>query len=108
MFIFVLGGLTGVMVALLPFDWQAHDTYFIVAHLHYVLIGGMVFPVFAALYYWMPLVNGQRLSERVATLGVLADVRRLQHRLLPDAHHRPARHAAPGLHLSRPTWAGTG
>ncbi len=65
MFIFVLGGLTGVMVALLPFDWQAHDTYFIVAHLHYVLVGGMVFPVFAALYYWLPLVNGHQMSERV-------------------------------------------
>jgi len=66
MFIFVLGGLTGVMVALLPFDWQVHDTYFIVAHFHYVLIGGMVFPVFAGLYYWIPLVKGQCLSERVA------------------------------------------
>ena len=43
--IFVIGGLTGVMVALAPFDWQAHDTYFIVAHLHYVLIGGSVFPL---------------------------------------------------------------
>jgi len=66
MFIFVLGGLTGVMVAVIPFDWQVHDTYFIVAHFHYVLIGGMVFPVFAALYYWLPLINGNRLSERVA------------------------------------------
>jgi cytochrome c oxidase subunit I+III len=66
LFIFVLGGLTGVMVAVLPFDWQAHDTYFVVAHLHYVLIGGMVFPVFAALYYWLPLVKGTRLSERLA------------------------------------------
>jgi cytochrome c oxidase subunit I+III len=62
---FVMGGLTGVMVAALPFDWQAHDSYFIVAHFHYVLIGGMVMPVFAAIYYWMPLVKGQPLSERV-------------------------------------------
>jgi len=66
MFIFVLGGLTGVMVAVLPFDWQVHDTYFIVAHLHYVLIGGMVFPVFAAIYYWIPLINGNCLSEPLA------------------------------------------
>ena len=63
-FIFVLGGLTGVMVAVLPFDWQAHDSYFIVAHLHYVLIGGMVFPVFASLYYWAPIYKGRQLSER--------------------------------------------
>jgi len=63
-FIFVLGGLTGVMVAVLPFDWQAHDSYFVVAHLHYVLIGGMVFPVFAGFYYWAPLFNGHCLSER--------------------------------------------
>ena len=65
MFIFVLGGLTGVMVAVIPFDWQVHDTYFIVAHFHYVLIGGMVFPMFAALYYWLPLINGNQMSERV-------------------------------------------
>jgi len=65
LFIFVLGGLTGVMVAVVPFDWQAHDSYFVVAHLHYVLIGGMVFPLFAALYYWWPTLNGRMLSERL-------------------------------------------
>ena len=63
--IFVMGGLTGVMVAMVPFDWQAHDTYFIVAHLHYVLIGGMVFPMFAAIYYWMGMVSARPLSERL-------------------------------------------
>ncbi|MGR3467200.1 MAG: cytochrome c oxidase subunit I [Shimia sp.] len=57
---FVIGGLTGVMVAVVPFDWQVHDTHFIVAHLHYVLIGGFVFPVLAGLYYWLPLFNGRK------------------------------------------------
>jgi cytochrome c oxidase subunit I+III len=65
LFIFVAGGLTGVMVALVPFNWQAHDTYFVVAHLHYVLFGGMVFPLFAAFYYWMPMVSAKALSERI-------------------------------------------
>ena len=63
--IFTMGGLSGVMVAMVPFDWQAHDTYFIVAHLHYVLIGGMVFPLFAAFYYWIPMISRRPLSERV-------------------------------------------
>ncbi len=62
---FVMGGLTGVMVAMVPFDWQAHDSYFIVAHLHYVLIGGMVFPFFAAIYYWLPMSSTRPLSERM-------------------------------------------
>jgi cytochrome c oxidase subunit I+III len=57
---FVIGGLTGVMVAIVPFDWQAHDTAFITAHLHYVLVGGFVFPMLAALYYWMPQLSGRK------------------------------------------------
>jgi cytochrome c oxidase subunit I+III len=64
-----MGGLTGVMVALVPFDWQAHDSYFVVAHLHYVLIGGMLFPVFAGLYYYYPLINGKHMSDRVGRLA---------------------------------------
>jgi cytochrome c oxidase subunit I+III len=69
LFIFTLGGLTGVMVAIVPFDFQAHDSYFIVAHFHYVLIGGMVFPLFATFYYWVPLVSRKMLSERFGKLA---------------------------------------
>lgn len=65
LFIFTLGGLTGVMVAVVPFDWQVHDTYFVVAHFHYVLVGGMVFPLFATFYYWAPMVSKRMLSERL-------------------------------------------
>jgi cytochrome c oxidase subunit I+III len=63
--IFVLGGLTGVMLAVVPFNLQAHDTHFVVGHFHYVLIGGVVFPLFAGLYYWLPKVTGRRLDERL-------------------------------------------
>ena len=65
LFIFVLGGLTGVMVAVVPFDWQVHDTHFVVAHLHYVLIGGMVFPLLGAFYYWAPTASGKKMSDRL-------------------------------------------
>lgn len=64
-FIFVLGGFTGVMIAVAPFDWQVHDTFFIVAHFHYVLIGGVVFPIFAGLHYWAPKITGRLLDERI-------------------------------------------
>ena len=67
--IFVIGGLTGVMVAIAPFDWQAHDTYFIVAHLHYVLIGGSVIPLFGGLYYYWPLYTGKKLSDRLGRIA---------------------------------------
>ena len=56
---FVMGGLTGVMLAIVPFNWQAHDTAFVTAHLHYVLIGGFVFPMMAAATYWLPLITGK-------------------------------------------------
>ncbi|MGB3335955.1 MAG: cytochrome c oxidase subunit I [Devosia sp.] len=60
---FIVGGLTGVMIAVAPFDFQVHDTYFIVAHLHYTLIGGMLFPVLAGVQYYYPFATGKTLSR---------------------------------------------
>ena len=62
---FLIGGITGVMVGSVPFDEQVHDTYFVVAHFHYVLIGGAVFPLLGGLYYWFPKVTGRMLSDRL-------------------------------------------
>jgi cytochrome c oxidase subunit 1 len=64
-FIFIAGGLTGVMLASVPLDTQVHDTYFVVAHFHYVLIGGAVFPLIGAVYYWFPKITGRLMSERL-------------------------------------------
>ncbi len=63
--VFVIGGLSGVSLASFPIDWQVTDTYYLVAHLHYVLFGGTVFGVFAGIYYWFPKMSGRMLSERL-------------------------------------------
>jgi cytochrome c oxidase subunit 1 len=63
--LFTIGGLSGIFIAAVPFDFQAHDSYFIVAHMHYVLFGGTAFAVFGGFYYWWPKMFGRRLDERL-------------------------------------------
>ena len=69
-FTFIIGGMTGVMVASVPLDTQLHDTYFVVAHFHYVLIGGAVFPLLGAVHYWFPKFTGRMPSEKLGRWGV--------------------------------------
>ena len=65
---FLLGGITGVMLASAPIDFAVHDTYFVVAHMHYVLFGGSVFALYAGIFYWFPKITGRRLNERLGTV----------------------------------------
>jgi cytochrome c oxidase subunit 1 len=65
LFQFLIAGLTGIMLAAVPFDWQLNDSYFVIAHFHFVLVGALVFMIFAAVYYWFPKATGRLLSERL-------------------------------------------
>jgi cytochrome c oxidase subunit I len=67
--VFLIGGLSGVFLATFPIDWQVNETYFVVAHLHFVLIGGAVFSIFAAIYYWFPKITGRMMSEGLGKLS---------------------------------------
>jgi len=67
--LFVVGGISGVMLAVFPVDWQLHDSYYVVAHIHYVLFGGATFGIFAALYYWFPKMSGRLMSEALGKLS---------------------------------------
>jgi len=66
--VFTMGGLSGIFLAAFPVDWQLTDTYYVVAHMHYVLFGGSMFGVFAGLYYWWPKMFGRLLDERLGKI----------------------------------------
>jgi cytochrome c oxidase subunit I len=68
LFQFLIAGLTGILLAVAPFDWQLHFSYFLIAHFHYVIVGGIVFAIFAGFYYWFPKMSGRMYDERLAKL----------------------------------------
>jgi heme/copper-type cytochrome/quinol oxidase subunit 1 len=65
---FTIGGLSGIAFSIVPIDWQLTDTYYVVAHLHYVFIGGTIFGLFSGLFYWFPKMTGKMLSEKTGKL----------------------------------------
>ena len=67
--IFLIGGISGIFLATFPIDWQVNETYFVVAHLHFVLLGGAVMPIFAAIYYWFPKMSGRLLNEGLGKIS---------------------------------------
>ena len=99
-FLFTVGGVTGVVLANAGFDYSLHDTYYVIAHFHYVLSLGAVFSIFAGFYYWFEKMWGVKYNEVARRDPLLVHVHRRQHHLLPAALPGPAGDAAPDGRLS--------
>ena len=98
---FVIGGVTGVMFSAIPFDQATTDSYFVVAHLHYVLVGGAVFPMLAAIFHWGPKMTGRMLDERSGKRSLLVRIHRVQPEHVPPPHLRAAGATPAYLHVRR-------
>jgi len=103
---FLIGGIDGVYLGSLAVDRLVHGTYWVVAHIHYVLFGGSVFGVFGAFYYWFPKVTGRFSQREARQAAFLVDVHRHEPDVPADARPRSARHAEADRDLSRQSWLG--
>jgi cytochrome c oxidase subunit 1/cytochrome c oxidase subunit I+III len=96
---FTIGGVTGVMFGAFPIDWQMEDSYFVVAHLHYVLMGGSAFAMFAGIYYWFPKVTGKMLSEKLGMVNFWLATIGFNLAFMPQHFFGLPGHGPPRLHL---------
>ena len=103
---FTIGGLSGVHFATVPIDWQTHDTYYVVAHFHYVLVGGTLFAILAGTYYWFPKMTGRLLDERLGRWHFWLMVVGFNLTFFPMHILGLMGDAAPRLHLPRPARLG--
>ena len=93
--LFTIGGLTGLFLAAMGLDIHMHDTYFVVAHFHYIMVGGAIMGYLGGLHYWWPKITGRMYPEGWAKFAGAAGLRRLQPDVLPAVHRRLPGHAAP-------------
>ena len=93
--LFLIGGLTGLFLACLGLDIHIHDTYFVVAHFHYIMVGGAVMGYLGGIHFWWPKISGRLYPEFLARVSAISFVRRLQSHIFPAIYSRLSRHAAP-------------
>ena len=91
--LFTIGGLTGLFLATLGMDIHVHDTYFIIAHFHYIMVGGAIMGYLGGLHYWWPKITGRHVSRRLGKVRGAERLRRVQPDVLPAVHRRLPRHA---------------
>jgi cytochrome c oxidase subunit 1 len=106
LFQFLIAGLTGIMVAAAPFNWQLTDSYFVVAHFHYTLLGGLMFTLFGAIYYWFPKSDGKDVERDAGQMALLAAGDRFPSDVRHSAFCRNSRNATAYLHLCPRAWMG--